>query len=131
MESTYDPALIDVAIHRRWNASLDAASEFADATQAAMRADAPWRDRNGDSKTGKNARDSLEAEAATQDDGILIIARSTRQTNRPWRQWDGAPVGAFLEEGTRKMLARPIIFRTLEALAPRLKAQLQPIWGGE
>lgn len=87
-----------------------------------MRAQASWQDRNGPSRTGLNARESLHAETAITDNGdVLVILSSDRQTLTPWRSWrDGAPAGAFLELSTRYMQSRPVIWPTARAMAPGL-----------
>ena len=95
------------------------------AVQARMRTTADWQDRNGPSMTGYNARESLQVEVGLHENGdIQIVARSDRQTLTPWRGWQGAPVAAFLELGTRYMHRHPVIYTTVHAMAPTLRSML-------
>ncbi len=130
--STFSEARLAAAIETfRARIYTRAAVPWAQMVEARMRSEASWTDRNGPSKTGENARESLEAEAAIEDDGnITIVGRSTRQTLTPWRGWDGAPLGAFLELGTVHMQARPVIWPVLKSSAPDLKRRVQTVLSG-
>lgn len=126
----YTPEALVAAVALIRKTCLSQSSFWAKDVQAAMRSGAPWTDRNGPSMTGLNARQSLETEVGTMANGdILIVARSTRQTLKPWRGWDGAPVGAFLELSTRFMSQRPIIKVTVERMAPQLITSLNSAFG--
>jgi hypothetical protein len=130
MDMPYTPEALIAAVALIRKTCLQESVSWARDVQSAMRSGAPWTDRNGPSMTGLNARQSLEAEAGTVDNGdIMIVARSTRQTLKPWRGWDGAPVGAFLELSTRFMSQRPIIKVTVERMAPQLITSLNSSFG--
>lgn len=130
MGITYDPANVDAAMAQIRARVATVADTWAKQAQARMRAQAPWTDRNGPSRTGLNARQSLKAQTAIAKNGdVLVVLSSDRQTLTPWRTWaSGAPVGAFLELSTRYMAARPIIWPTTKAMAPdfikRVRAEL-------
>lgn len=124
--TTITEATVAAALETVRGRVYDASDGWAQLVEARMRSEASWTDRNGPSKTGENARESLEAEAALEDDGnVTIVARSTRQTLTPWRGWDGAPLGAFLERGTKYMQARPVIWPVMVSSAPELRRRLQ------
>lgn len=129
----YSHENLDAAVRRLKEGVLLTGIEFAVFLQAELRADAPWQDRNGPSMTGKNARESLEAEAGLMDGGeiVQIVARSDRQTLTPWKEWAGAPVGAFLELGTRYMRKREVIKPTVQRTAPELHARLALMMKGD
>lgn len=107
---------------------LATSADWSGYVQDEMRSGARWTDRGGqDSVTGKSARESLEAEAGLSDDGteIIIVGRSTRESTHQWRGGPHAPVGAFLELGTRFMHERyAIIQPTLEQNTARLQQML-------
>jgi len=129
--STITPESVAAAVGQLRAGVYAAAVPWAALVQARMRSEASWTDRNGPSKTGENARDSLEAEVGIEDNGnVTIVARSTRQTLRAWRGWDGAPLGAFLELGTVHMAARPVIWPVLSSSAPDLKSRLHTVMSG-
>jgi hypothetical protein len=127
MGITYDPANVDAAKAQIRARVATAANAWGKQAQARMRAQAPWQDRNGPSRTGLNARQSLKAQTAIAKNGdVLVILSSDRQTLTSWRTWaSGAPVGAFLELSTRYMAARPIIWPTAKAMAPDLIKQVR------
>lgn len=128
----YSPSRID-AVVRQIRADIAGTSKtWAADVRSAMQSGAPWNDRNGPSMTGMNARQSLDAEAGIMANGdIQIVARTDRMTLKPWGSWPGAPVGVFLELGTRFMIRRAIIWPTLTAQAPALRDHLQSIFSGE
>ena len=130
--NTYDPANVDAAVAQIRQRVAHIADGWGKQAQARMRAQAPWTDRNGPSRTGLNARQSLKAQTAIAKNGdVLVVLSSDRQTLTPWRQWsNGAPVGAFLELSTRYMAARPIIWPTAKAMAPDLIKQVRAELGG-
>ena len=132
MATTYDPANVDAAVAQIRARVAQIADTWGKQAQARMRAQAPWQDRNGPSRTGLNARQSLKAQTAIAKNGdVLVVLSSDRQTLTPWRQWSsGAPVGAFLELSTRYMAARPIIWPTAKAMAPDLVRQVRAELGG-
>lgn len=95
--------------------------------QEQMRVTARWTDRNGPSLTGYNARQSLKAQTAIAPNGdVLVILSSDRQSRTPWRAWQsGAPVGAFLELGTRFMANRAVIWPVAKAMSTPLMRRLK------
>lgn len=135
--TTYDPERLYAAIDRIRQTCFDAAVQWAGEAEARMRSEADWTDRNGPSRTGLNARESLSAETHEDADGnIVVTLYSTRQTLRPWKDWrSGAPLGMFLEEGTRgragtgvgAMRAHPVIWPTARSMAPTLKSRVQKL----
>ncbi len=128
----YSPANVDAAIQKIRTSVLQVSSQWATEVKSSMQSGAPWTDRNGPSMTGLNARQSLDAEAGTMDNGdIQIVARTDRMTLKPWGSWPGAPVGVFLELGTRYMARRAIIWPTLQQQAPQLQSQLQSLLAGD
>lgn len=130
---TFDPARVDAAVAEIRTRVATIAHAWGDAAQARMRAQAPWTDRNGPSLTGYNARQSLRAETAIAENGdVLVILSSDRQSLRPWSAWQrGAPVGAFLELGTRYMANRAVIMPVARAMAPQLMRQLRAEFGAK
>lgn len=124
---SYDPSRMDAAIAQIRKRVANVAHAWGKQAEAQMRATASWNDRNGPSRTGKNARESLHAETAIADNGdVLVILSSERQTLTPWRSWrDGAPVGAFLELSTRYMQARPVIWPVARAMSTPLMRRLK------
>lgn len=78
--------------------------------EAHMKQKAPWRDRT------TNARNGLFAKAVKLGKGVfaLILAHSVTY-------------GIYLERGTRKMRARPIIIPTLELFGPRVMGTFNKI----
>ncbi len=132
MADSYDPARLDDAVRQIRAVVFDVAAEWAVAVQGRMRSNASWVDRNGPSMTGKNARQSLEAEAGRALNGdVIVVARADRQTLRPWSSWPGAPVSVFLELGTRFMARRDVIRPTVHEMAPTLGMLLQMALRGE
>ncbi|HZC05484.1 MAG TPA: hypothetical protein VE338_07565 [Ktedonobacterales bacterium] len=130
--NTYDPAKMDAAVAQMRTRVARVAQAWGKDAQERMRAQAPWTDRNGPSRTGLNARQSLKAQTAIAPNGdVLVVLSSDRQTLTPWRSWSsGAPVGAFLELSTRFMAARPILWPTAKAMAPDLIKQVRAELGG-
>lgn len=129
---TYDAARVDQAVAHLRRVVADTARAWTDDVQRELRSAAPWSDRNGPSETGKNARDSLEAEVAVLPSGDLtIIARSTRARPEAWKDYAHAPVGAFLELGTRYMAKREVIWPTVQAMAPDLQSRLEEALAGD
>lgn len=127
----YDPHLVDEAIKQIRREIHTTCTTWSEDIQARMRSDAPWNDRNGPSLTGLNARQSLVTEVGIQETGdIQIVARTDRMTPRAWGSFEGAPVGVFLELGTRNMSRRDIIWPTLENQAPALRRQLNYLLKG-
>lgn len=122
----YSDARMDLAITLIEGMCFEIAEGWATDVQAQMRSAAPWTDRNGPSLTGLNARQSLKAEAGRDEASgdIVIVASTDRMTLRPWREFPGAPVGLFLERGTRFMAPRPVIQLTVEQMAPILMSRL-------
>jgi hypothetical protein len=127
MASTYDPAKVDAAAAQIRARVAQTAQAWGAQAQSRMQAQAPWSDRNGPSRTGLNARQSLKAQTAIDKNGnVIVVLSSDRQTLTPWRTWaSGAPVGAFLELSTRFMAARPILWPTAKAMAPDLIKQVR------
>ncbi len=132
MTDTYSPEAIDKAVKQVRSSIAQVSAEWAADVKSAMQSGAPWNDQNGPSMTGLNARQSLDAEAGIMGNGdIQIVARTDRMTLKPWASWPGAPVGVFLELGTRFMTRRAIIWPTLTAQAPALRDHLQSLFSGE
>lgn len=129
---TYDAAKVEAAVAQVRAQVANTAKAWGASAQARMRAQAPWTDRNGPSRTGFNARQSLRAQTAIASNGdVLVVLSSDRQSLTPWRSWsNGAPVGAFLELSTRFMAARPIIWPTAKAMTPDLIKQVRVELGG-
>jgi len=129
---TYTQANVDTAMALIRSRVAHIADAWGKQAQARMQAQAPWHDRNGPSRTGLNARQSLKAQTVIARNGdVLVVLSSDRQSLTPWRSWsNGAPVGAFLELSTRFMAARPIIWPTAKAMAPDLIKQLRAELGG-
>lgn len=134
---TYSPERLYAAVETLRGRVRTVQSGWGRDAQARMRQEASWTDRNGPSRTGLNARESLQAETIEDDSGdIVTVLYSDRQSLRGWRSWtDGAPVGAFLELGTRGrngrggMRARPVIMPVARSMAPQLLSRLkQVIW---
>ncbi len=129
----YSPARWAYVIAEMTATTLQVSALWAADVELAMRSNAPWTDRGGkDSVTGLTARQSLEAQVAMGPGGafVQIVARSTRASTRPWRGGPNAPVGAFLELGTRRMARREVIWPTLTSMAPALKAGLDAAFSG-
>lgn len=102
-------------------------TEWAKSVQERMRADARWTDRNGPSVTGLNARQSLQTEVEyTPGVEVWAVAMSDRESPR---QWNGgpAPVGAFLEKGTKWMGPYDVIYPTLTAAVPDLQDRVRRV----
>lgn len=125
--NTYDPANLDAAVAQVRARVANTAKAWGESAQAQMRATAPWTDRNGPSLTGYNARQSLRAQTAIATNGdVLVILSSDSQTQTPWRSWTtGAPLGAFLELGTRSMASRAVIWPVARAMSTPLMRQLR------
>ncbi len=127
-DTPYSPAQVDAAITQVRRLVLRECALWAADTQAIARRNAPWTDRGGaDSVTGRDARESLEAEAGVVGERVLIVLRSTRESTRQWKGGPHAPVGAFLELSTRRMRKFPVLWPTLEHEAPMLKARLTKV----
>lgn len=130
----YSPADWDRAIHELTENLLAASHTWDRRLEDMARSDAPWTDRGGrDSLTGRTARDSLEAETALSGDGtyIQIVLRSTRESTRPWKGGPNAPVGAFLELGTRRMsrkyeVIRPTLERDVDTYRTAIEQVMNP-----
>jgi hypothetical protein len=123
---------IDFTPERFWEAIAQmergaalTATEWGRDVEQQMRADARWTDRNGPSVTGLNARQSLKVEVEyLGGDQVYVVAKSDRESPRQWRGAP-APVGAFLELGTRFMDKYDVVWPTLTARAPDLKQRLE------
>lgn len=131
MAGELTPESIADAIRQVEEGCLSTSGEWASDMQARMRSEAPWHDRNGPSMTGKNARESLEAEAGRVGDEVVIVLRSDRRSTRIWKKAGiPAPVAAFLELGTRFMakreVIRPVQLTGSSDLRDRLQRMLAP-----
>ncbi len=122
----YTPANLDIALQVIRQEVGRTSQAWAQRVQDTMRANAPSNYGNGPSVTGKNARQSLETEVGTGENGdIVIVARSTRASPRAWRSFQYAPIGMFLERGTRYMAKRAVIWPTLNILVADLGRDLE------
>jgi hypothetical protein len=120
----FSPEEIFRAIEQIERGAAATATEWARDVEQQMRGAARWTDRNGPSITGKNARQSLQAGVEyLPGDQVHAVAMSDRESPHAWRGGP-APVGAFLEEGTRFMDKFDVIWPTLTARAPELKDRL-------
>ena len=96
---------------RKLNRAIFAVAKYYDGrAEAHMKHHAPWTDRT------TNARNGLFAKAAKLAKGTyaIILAHSVTY-------------GIYLENGTRKMRARPIIVPTMRLYAPKVMASLTKI----
>jgi hypothetical protein len=116
----FSPAAMEAAINQIIAGAGEVAHMWAPNVQDRMRSEARWHDQGGkDSATGLTARESLDAQVDATPDEIRIVARSTRETRK------GAPVGAFLELGTRFMGRYDVIWPVLTTSTEELKSQLE------
>lgn len=77
--------------------------------QSEAQANAPWQDRTGDARRGIKGTSQK-----TADGGIITLAHTV-------------PYGPYLENGTSRMAARPIIMPTMQANYGRLMSRLQSL----
>lgn len=126
--NTYSPERVDAAIRTLQQRIKKTCVTWGDEVQAAARQNAPWSDRGSeDSVTGKTARESLEAQVGVERGRVLIVLRSTRESSHSWKGGPHAPVGAFLELGTRRMRKFSVIWPTLERTTPILHTRLRTV----
>lgn len=117
----WTPGALDAAVDEIITGCVKTGQIWAADVRERMRSEAPWHDRGGkDSATGLSARQSLDTEVSVVwGEEVRIVARSTRETRK------GAPVGAFLELGTRYMHRYDVIWPVLVTSADDLKGQLE------